>query len=164
VLVGRAIAARKPRAAKARVNLGDGGATRRNRPAIEGPEVDTVAELAAQEQQPRNAGVRRLRDRALNIKVEDGLRRACPRLGQTAPAPVAGARGAGAGHAFAHEIDVRVRRVRRPMALEVFEEHWPARRRRYLDGIALALCRVDTERLEARLGRLGAGVVDADVT
>ncbi len=53
--------------------IGDDGPAGRGGPAIEGPEVDAVAQLLAEEAQPGEAGVGGFRHRPGHVEVEDRL-------------------------------------------------------------------------------------------
>ena len=57
--------------------------------------------------------------------MEYRFRRACPLLGQASPAGAAHARRAVAANAVAHELDIGVILVGRPVALEIVEEARP---------------------------------------
>lgn len=71
VLVRVAVFARIRAAPEGRVNLGDDGAARWWSPAVEGPEMQTLAELLPQVTQPWESGVGGLRHAALHIEVKD---------------------------------------------------------------------------------------------
>ncbi len=62
------------------------------------------------------------RHRALHVEMKHRFRAAGAFLGQAPPAGIAHARRAVAGDAVAHEIDIDVILVGRPMALEIVEE------------------------------------------
>jgi len=70
VLIGRAVIRGKCVLPKRRVGLDDGGLARGDRPTVEWPEVQAAAELLAQVQQPRDAGMGRLGHRALDVEME----------------------------------------------------------------------------------------------
>src|SRR5258708_438706 len=79
----------------------------------------------ADEPQPGDAGMSRFRHRPLHVEVKHGLGATGAFLGQPPPAGIAGAHSAVAKYALAHEIDIGVIVVSRPMALEIVEEGWP---------------------------------------
>jgi len=89
--------------------------------------VQSIAELSAQKQQPRQASVGGLGDLTLDVEVEDRLGRASTHLGQASPPGIAGTQRPLADIAVADEVDVDVL-IGRPMPLEVFEEGWPVER------------------------------------
>src|SRR5919206_4201229 len=69
-----------------------------------------------------------LRHRALSVETEDRSGRSGPHLRQASPTGIAEAGRAVAHAAVAHEIDIRVVVVGRPMALKVVEKYWPIER------------------------------------
>ena len=107
------------------VDLHHGRAARRDLPAVKRPEMHPLAQLPAQVQQPRYAGMRGLGDLARHVEVKHRLGRAGPFLRQAAPAGIAGAIGAVAVQTVADEIDIHVVFIGRPVPLEVFEERRP---------------------------------------
>ena len=84
--------------------------------------MHAVAQPLADEAQPGNAGMGGFRHRSLHVEMKDGFRAAGPLVGQAPPAGIAHARRAIPGDAIAHEIDMDVILVRRPMAVEIIEE------------------------------------------
>src|SRR5262249_10794463 len=122
VLVGRAPFGREAAAPQRRIDLSNRGAVGGDVPAVERPEMHTGATAMADEPQPGNPRVRRFRHRALHVELKHRLSAAGALLGQPPPTGIAGARCAVAHHALAHEIDIGVIVVGRPMALEVIEE------------------------------------------
>jgi acyl-CoA synthetase (NDP forming) len=66
--------------------------------------------------------MRGFRHRSLHVEVKHRLGSAGALLREPPPAGIAGARRAVAHHALAHEIDISVIVVGRPMALEIVEE------------------------------------------
>ena len=113
VLIRRAVLLRPSRAPPGGVNLGEDVPPGGRLPAIKGPAVQGRAERGAQALDPRQAGVRGVRDAAGNIKVEDGLR---PGEALAGPTP---ARITAPGAALPERTDGRLRRVRGPVAHEV---------------------------------------------
>jgi hypothetical protein len=89
--------------------------------------MHTIAETLADEAQPRNSGMGRLRYRSLHVEMKNGFRAAGAFLGQPAPARLAVARRSVAVDAVADEVDIGVIVVGRPVALEIVEERGPIR-------------------------------------
>ena len=119
VLVDGAALAREAPAPHGGVDLGDGGPAGRNIPPVERPEMNARPQPLPDEPQPRNSGARRLRHRPLHVEMKNRLCAAGALLGQSTPSRVACARFAVAPDTIAHEIDVGVVFIRRPMALEI---------------------------------------------
>ncbi len=69
----RAPIAGEAAAPQRRIDLDDGGTPRRNLAAVEGPEVNPVAQPPADKGQPGNAGMSRFRYRALHVEMKDGF-------------------------------------------------------------------------------------------
>ena len=101
----------------------------------------------ANEAQPGNPGMGGFRHRSLHVEMKHGLGAAGTLLGEPPPAGVAHARRAVSRHALAHEIDIGVIAIGRPMALEVVEEGGPIR----LEAMRLEIAQ-----------REGEAVIDAD--
>jgi hypothetical protein len=109
--------------------------------------VDSPAELATEIEQPRQASVGGLGDRALHVEVEDRLGRPSTDFREASPAGVAGALRPQSQVTFADRLHGRVVAIGRPMVVEVFEEGRPVVRQ--------------AVGLEIRQGKRKA-VVDAD--
>ena len=81
--------------------------------------------LAPEVPKPWQTRVSRLRHRAGNVEMEHRLRRAGTNLRQSPPSGIAHTLRASPAWVLAHEVDVRVVAVCRPVALEVIKERWP---------------------------------------
>ena len=135
MLVAVAVSGRPGPAPECRVDLGDHGAARRRSPAIEGPEVDLFAQLAADPAQPGDAAVGRFRDAALHVEMKDRFG-AAALLGDPPPTGAAGAGRGVPAKSVANEIDVGVILVRRPVPLEIVEKRVPFRQQEMFLEIA----------------------------
>ena len=127
VLVGRAAFRSEAALPQCWIDLGDSGAASGYVPTVEGPEVDLCSEALADETQPGNSCVRRLRDLPLNIKVKDGFRAAGTLICQPAPASITLAGDAVANCPLANKIDINVIAISGPVVLEIVQEGGPVR-------------------------------------
>lgn len=159
--------------------------------------------------QPRDSGMRGFGHRPLHVEMKHRLRPGRSLFSYAAPARASLARCAVPSRAEAHEIDIGMIGIRRPMPLEIIQERWPVRqqpmdlkvaqgkregvvdaddcrdvlgksfdqpfrdpaprpislrRGRWgnLPGRLAPVGHVDPQPLQARVGRLGARLVDAD--
>lgn len=123
VLVTVTILPRKSPAPKGWINLPYDRTSRRDLPAIERPKVH-VGYVQADIAEPEQPGMGGLRNRAGHIEVKDRLRASS--LLRYAPPPRASASSCDvAANAFAHEVNIGVIMVCRPMTLEIVEERRP---------------------------------------
>ncbi len=122
MLVTISVLRRKIPAPKGRVDLSDHRTRSRNIPSIVRPEMDAASKLHPDESQPWKPSVSRLCDLPLHIEMEDGFCAARAQLCQSPPAGVAHPRCTVAVDTVAHELDIGVILVGRPMALEIVEE------------------------------------------
>src|SRR6056297_3116431 len=77
--------------------------------------------------QPREPGMGGFRERALNVKVKHRFRRAGCLFRQSAPCPLATARGTVSDTPVSDEIHIGVRGIRGPMSAEILQEDIPVR-------------------------------------
>src|SRR5207237_4057557 len=125
VLIPGTALAGKVAAPQRRIDLGDRGSPARNVPSVERPEMHAAAQLPANEAKPGNSGMGGFRYRSRHVEMEDGFGAAGADLGQPPPARIAHARRTVAANTLAHEIDVGVIFIGRPMPLEILEEARP---------------------------------------
>lgn len=128
MLVGSMVLPREALTPQARVDLRDDGYAFRDIPAVEWPEVDSVAQLMAEVAKPGKASMCRFRYRSWNIEVEHGLGGSRANLCQAPPTRITGASFATTVIAVPDKIDIDVVAVSRPVPLEIVKECRPVKR------------------------------------
>src|SRR6266446_4316728 len=89
--------------------------------------MDALAETQADEAQPRYPGMGGFRHRTRHVEMKYRFSPDRALFRQSPPAGVAHPRRTVAEYAFAHEIDIGIVFVGRPMLLEILEERRPVR-------------------------------------
>ena len=107
-----------------RVGFNDHAGARFWVPPVKRPEMNLRAGLP-DFAQPRDRGMGRFGDGALNIKMKNRFCRPCRFFCQSPPVPLSHPRRTISDGAIPHEIDVGVRSICRPMCAEVVEELLP---------------------------------------
>lgn len=129
MLITGSVAYRKFARPERGIDFNNGRAVGGNGPADERPEVYLLAEPLADEQELGDAGMRRLGDRPLDVKMENRFGSTCALLGQPSPSGIAATGRTIAQRAVADEVDIGVIVIGRPMALEILENSRPIRQK-----------------------------------
>ncbi len=125
MLIRCAILYRVARAPKSWVNLEDHRLSHWHVPAIEGPEVNSIAQRTSDMKQPRDSGMRGLSHGPLHIEMKYRFGPGRSLFRNAPPARASLSRSAVSGRAEAHEIDIGMTSIRRPVPLEIVEESGP---------------------------------------
>ena len=126
VLVARPIRAGEAAAPERGIDLGNDGTSRGNVPAIERPEMHSIAQPLTDEAQPWNPRMGGFRYRTLHVEMKHRFCATSAFLSQAPPSGVAPARGSIPHRTNTDKIDVDIL-VGRPVALKIFEERRPVR-------------------------------------
>jgi len=107
-----------------RISLDDCRFAWRHRPAVKGPEMDSVSDARAQKAQPWNTSVRGFGNRAGHAEMKYRFR-ARAHFCDSPPARITAAGRTVSTLAFTNEIDVGVVLIGRPVPLEVVQKSRP---------------------------------------